>query len=269
MQEIPEPQEQGPLPRSREAVDWWLKKWGRQAVINDKEPLTREDVERLIEVNGGKAEGLELSWRDMRGINLGARLDSHKGEFQSFNLQGIKLFRADLQDADLFKANLQNAALGYVNLKGAALFEANLQKTRLWFANLQSAGLAMANLQGANLHGTELQGADFRWAKLQAANLSAVQVSSDTNFEGVEWDKGYISVLERQEDYEAAISLYRQLKEWYDRAGMRAIAGEFHYREREAARKAQWQSLSKEVKELKQGMMTAWRRLTGKEKSVS
>jgi hypothetical protein len=229
MQERPEPQEQGLLPRSREAVDWWLKKWGRQAVVDGKEPLTREDVERLIEVNGDTAEELELSWRDIRSINLEARLNSHKGEFQSFNLQGIKLFRANLQDAKLFNANLQNAVLGYANLVGAALFEANLQNARLWFANLQGAGLAMADLQGANLHGAELAGADFQWAKLQATNLKAVQISSDTNLEGVEWDKDYISFLERQGDYEAANSVYRQLKESYDRTAMRGIAGKFHY----------------------------------------
>jgi hypothetical protein len=71
MDEEEREEKQGPLPRSREAVDWWMKKWGRDAVVEGKEPLTREDVERLIEVNGGKAEGLDLNFRDMRGINLG------------------------------------------------------------------------------------------------------------------------------------------------------------------------------------------------------
>lgn len=29
-----------PLPRSREAVDWWLEKWGRQEVVMGNQPLT-------------------------------------------------------------------------------------------------------------------------------------------------------------------------------------------------------------------------------------
>ena len=58
-EELPH-EEQAPLPRGREAVDWWLKKWGRS------EPLTREDVQHLIKVNGGTANELALSRRRKR-----------------------------------------------------------------------------------------------------------------------------------------------------------------------------------------------------------
>ena len=58
-EELPH-EEQAPLPRGREAVDWWLKKWGRS------EPLTREDVQHLIKVNGGTANELALSRRTFR-----------------------------------------------------------------------------------------------------------------------------------------------------------------------------------------------------------
>jgi hypothetical protein len=80
----------------------------------------------------------------------------------------------------------------------------------------------------------------------------------------VKWDKDYISVLEREGNYEAAISLYRRLKEWYRGAGMLKIAGEFHYREEEAITKAKWEQLSREFKEFKQRLVTAWEQLRGK-----
>ena len=51
-------QQDCPPPHTREAVECWLRKWGRDAVIDGKEPLTKEDIERLTEANGGTSEGL-------------------------------------------------------------------------------------------------------------------------------------------------------------------------------------------------------------------
>jgi len=185
MDETQRPEEQGPLPRSQEAVDWWLKKWGRDTVVEGKEPLTWEDVERLIEVNGGTAEGLHLVERDMLG----------------------------------------------------------------------------ADLRGADLAGASLQGASLWEAKLQGASLEGARISPGTNLEGVEWDPKYISALERRGDYEAASAVYRRLKEWYRGAGMLSIAGEFHYREREASHKAGWQ---RSGRQFKTELVAAWRRFRGK-----
>jgi hypothetical protein len=207
-------EEQGPLPRTWEAVDRWLKKWGRDAVVAGAEPLTREDVERLIEANGGNPDELHLSQRDMRRVGL----------------YGATLRRANLQGADLHEADLQGA--------------------HLEFADLQQADLCLVDLRGADLRGVKLQG----------ASLAGANISQDTDLEGVVWDKGYISALERRGDYEAASAVYRRLKEWYRAAGMLTIAGEFHYREREASRKAQGQRIGRQFKE---GLAEAWRRLRG------
>ena len=99
--EEPRQEEQGPLPRYREAVDWWLARWGRT------ELLTREDVERLIEANGGTAEGLYLVSRDLQDADL-----------RYANLQGANLWRANLQGADLSGAKLQGADLFGADLQG-------------------------------------------------------------------------------------------------------------------------------------------------------
>ena len=94
-EELPH-EEQAPLPRGREAVDWWLKKWGRS------EPLTREDVQHLIKVNGGTANELALSRRNLQDASLG---DS--------NLRGARLWRTNLRHASLGYANLYGADLSY------------------------------------------------------------------------------------------------------------------------------------------------------------
>ena len=220
-EELPQ-EEQGPLPRTPEAVDWWLKRWGRT------EPLTREDVERLIKANRGTPEGLDLGGRDLHGADLfginleGAYLagiDLQRAHLNEASLQDTQLWRAKLQGAELRRANIRGAALfgpylqgavlvganlqGAVlvgaNLQGAVLVGANLQDAELRLANLQGAVLVganlqdaelrLANLQGASLSGADLRGADLRLATLQSSDLSSARLDG-ANFEGLsveEW----------------------------------------------------------------------------------
>lgn len=270
------PEEPGPLPRTREAVDWWLRKWGRDTVVEGKVPLTRRDVERLIEVNGSTAEELALYLRNMSQINFGTILDADHA-VQTFNLQGANLSLAGLQGAVLTGANLQDAGLWRADLQGAVLAEANLQGAHLMEANLAGAFLAEANLQGADLSGADLRESDLLEAKLQDADLSdadfrgasltGVHLSPATNLEGAKWDKDYVSILERTGEYEDAMVLYRRLKEWHRGAGKLTIAGEFHYREEEVRTKAVGQHLSsefsKEFKAFKHRVAMIWRQLRG------
>ena len=304
MEEAQHPKEQGPLPQTRDAVDWWLTKWGRQ------EPLNREDVERLIEVNGGTGESLDLTRRDIRKINLwrglredkdvlpfelaGANLswsDLRAANLSGADLQEARLFLADLRESDLKwtnlqechlrSANFQGADLSYADLRdaelqdsdleGATMVRANMRDAELRGANLRGANLPEADfrdadlreadLRGANLSGTDLRGADLRQADLRNVYLATVHISSDTNFEGAKWDADHISKIERLGEYHLAAALYRRLKEWYDAAGMPDIAGDFHYREREAARKAEWHKLRDEMAELVRPLASAWEQL--------
>ena len=238
----------GPLPQTREAVDWWLKEWGRQSVVDGQEPLNRQDVERLIEVNGGTAEGLYLYQRNLQQIQL--PWINKSGEARPFDLQGVVLADAKLEAANLYLADLQRADLA----------RANLQEANLGVADLRGSNLFKANLESSNLSETNLRGARLTYANLTGANLWFAHISPETDLEGVNWDDRYISVVERKGDYEAAIALYRRLKEWYRGAGMLIIAGEFHYREQEAIRKAQWQRLGSGFRGQ---LVTAWQRLKG------
>lgn len=169
-------------------------------------PLTRKDLLKLIEENGGTAEGLDLSGKVFEeGIDL-----------SSLDLQGIILNGAELLRANLERANLEGAELQVAQLQGAILMDANLQTANLLFAKLQ---------------GTFLSG-----AKLQDAWLLGVELSSDTILLDADWGN-YILIDEKEEHFPPAAITYRRLKQWYTNAGMYDEAGKFYYREMEAKRK--------------------------------
>lgn len=196
-------------------------------------PYTREDVLRLIEENGGKAEGLDLSGKVFKkGVDLG-RLD-----LSGINIKGSTLLLAELIGTDLIAANLQEANLVQTKLYGANLANANLQNAELSTSNLEEANLSGANMQGANLEMTNLQGArlwevDLRNATLWDANLVGAML------EDVKWDPKYVVIYEKEGNLHHAEQVYRNLKRRLAEQGMYDIAGEFFYREMEAKRKAQ------------------------------
>ena len=116
---------EGPLPRTSQAVDWWLKQWGRNDVLSGYEPMSREDVEGLICANGGTAAGLDLTFRNLRSANLSG-MDLREVLFQAADLG-----RADLREADLFRADLREAELFRADLRGAFLMQANIKSAYL------------------------------------------------------------------------------------------------------------------------------------------
>ncbi len=150
---------------------------------------TREEILRLIEERGWP-EGLDLSGKDLSGIDLGRKAVAEELEkaqermadetpvWYSKLTKGINLEFANLQEANLKYANLQEAHLGGANLQRADLTGANLQGAKLWGADLQEAHLGDANLQGGPLWGANLQGANLAGANLQGADLR------DANLQG-------------------------------------------------------------------------------------
>jgi len=175
-------------------------------------PYTREDVLRLIEENGGKAEGLDLSkkWFES-GIHL-----------EDIDLSKIILRNAHLREAHLTRANLQYANLAKCDLRGAHLEEADLR-----YAKLQEARLQGAQLQETNLARTRLEG----------VSLYDTEFSRDTRFVRVDWGDCIIGEEQKQQFIRAG-DIYRYLKMWYTNAGSYDVAGAFFYREQEVNRKS-------------------------------
>jgi hypothetical protein len=166
--------------------------------------LTRDDVERLIEEHGGP-EGL-----DLRG--------------------------ADLRQADLCELDLHGAWLGGANLEGARLFSASLRTAYLAGANLRGADLLRADLCQAELSAANLEGADLRQADVGRARLADANLR-DARLDEADWGD-YVLADEEPPYFAQAASVYRGLKRRHTEAGLYDVAGEFHYREMEARRKA-------------------------------
>jgi hypothetical protein len=102
-------------------------------------------------------------------------------------------------------------------------------------------------LDRASLEHSRIVDADLSGASLKGVSLEGAFLSSLTKLDRVQWDANFINPQEIEGNYESAASQYRQLKEWYEMAGKKDIAGKFHYRERESRRKAEWQSMKKAV----------------------
>jgi hypothetical protein len=170
------------------------------------------------------------------------------------NLVGAVLPGADLSKADFRWANLSGVTLAWGKLDSANLAHADLSKSNLNQASLERTNLRSTILDGASLENSRVLDADLSEASLKGVSLEGVFLSPLTKLDGVQWDSDFISPLEINGDYESAARQYRQLKEWYDRAGKRDIAGKFHYREREAEREAEWQSI-------KEALSSIWRRV--------
>ena len=195
-------------------------------------PYTREDVLNLIEENGGKAVGLDLSGKvfeeginlshlDLKGLYLlGAHLE--KAHFSGTHLENSFLHDAYLQVAQLPNVHLGGADLTDAHLDGAHLMNASLIGTDLRKAHLEKAYLEGANLLGAQLEGTFLLNTEF------PDNISLEHVNWG-NFELGEY---------RQGNFWDSREIYRRLKKWYTEHGIYNIAGRFFYCEMEANRKS-------------------------------
>ncbi len=138
-------------------------------------PLTREDVLKAIEDNGGKARGLHFSGKhfeagiDLRGVNL-----------EGIIFKGVHLLRAKLQKADLSYANLQGAHLSHAHLEEAYLADAHLEKAELAGAHLEEAYLAGAHLEEAYLADAHLEEAKLVGAHLEEAYLADAHLEEAT-----------------------------------------------------------------------------------------
>ncbi len=230
-------------------------------VKEKQKPLTREDVLRLIEENGGTAEGLDLS-----GKTLADGIDLSKLELSRIVLKNVQCFPlfwvrfmsgvyfeedvlsdinpeevsssgAHLEKARLLYAHLEGVELPFSHFERSDLSRAHLEGANLAFAFLQGASLIDAHLEGARLTGAWLEGAALGLAHLEGASLGNAKYTADTKLEGVDWGN-YILGEEKRGAFPLAAETYRRLKVWYTNAGYHDTAAKFYYREKEANRKS-------------------------------
>ncbi len=239
-----------------------------------QKPLTREDVLKAIEENGGKAEGLDLSNR-----RFVEPIDLSDVDLSGIKLINTHLFRANFNGSNLDRAIIQKAYLGYatfnpLNSKGASLQGVDLRWANLHDAEFRGADLTAAQFQEtpvqAVVHPPELQGkllellpaslerTDFRGSNLFRANFKGCYFYGtklegayirgadilEAHLEEADWGN-YIIGEENKKDFYSAVHYYRRLKTWYTTSGISDTAANFYYREKEANRKAlKWCSKS-------------------------
>ena len=223
-------------------------------------PLKRNDLEQLTKLlDVDHLQGVDLSGADMRGIDIRG-MDLGKVIMKGCNLEGaigMPLVRG------VTGGPLPHWDMGYQRVlddwhstgktpPGITSVEPTIfEEASLGLSNLSGSDLRWANMSGANLAWAEMEGSDFTYTNLQDANLCDAYFSIRTKFQRASWGKEYISVLEKKGNYEEAIGLYHRLMEWHESAGLREAAGKFYYRKKESQRKANLESLKKQLGELK------------------
>jgi len=232
-------------------------------------PLTRKDVKRLIEENGGTAAKLDLSGKmfedkvdlsdlDLSGIILsdarlfranfngseldGAIMQRTRLEYAIFN--PLKSKNASLQAVDLRNAYLQNAEFKEADLTAAQFQKSELEATpvvgtptpvKLFL--LLPAYLENTDFRSSNLRLTNFEGCFFYGTKLEGACIRGAGIF-EAHLEDADWGSYIIWEESKKEELYFAENIYRRLKLWYQKHGMYDIAAKFYYREKEANRKA-------------------------------
>ncbi len=182
---------------------------------------------------------------------------------QPTSLDGSLLGLANLSYSDFRWAVLTGTNMTRCRLNGADLSRADLSNSNLDWARLDEGTLQSTVLLGTSLKSARIIDVDLSNAILEDANLTGAFISPGTRLESVRWGKDYINSIEREGDYQAAITLYRQLMDWHEQAGLRNTASKFHYRARESQRKAQLKSLTDEFSGFRRNLAQAWNSLKG------
>ncbi|HBP90228.1 MAG TPA: toll/interleukin-1 receptor domain-containing protein [Nitrospirales bacterium] len=121
--------------------------------------------EQWLDSNGYQGEKIDLSYKDLSGI-----------DFKGLNLKKGIFWQSDFSNACLTSANLSESNLMACNFSNANLLRANLYKSDLRSALFTNTFAVQVNLKGAILEDaflkdTKLRSADFRGAKLTNASF--------------------------------------------------------------------------------------------------
>jgi uncharacterized protein YjbI with pentapeptide repeats len=205
----------------------------QETTTASKRTLTREDLLRMIEENGGP-EGLNLRGADLSQLDLSkASIDAiaqtcvKTPPWLSKYSGGLRLTRADLCGADLSQTNLEGANLSSSNLEGARLWRAYLRDAEFWRSNLDRAILCGTFLERTRFVEASLRGVHFYYARLENAYITRDQL-------------GGAIAEELKKEYAKAHKAYIGLKRNFDNIGRYADASWAYIKERQMRKKTHW-----------------------------
>ena len=163
-------------------------------------PYIREDVLKLIENNGGKSEGLDLSGTvyepgiDLSKLPLGGIILKHTSllnvHFEHAELGDASFEDADLRYAHFDYAELDDASFEYADIRYSHFEKAMLRKASFEDADLRYAHFDYAESNDANFEDADLREANFNSTKLKRANFwNAAAIGA--NFTGAILEEAY------------------------------------------------------------------------------
>jgi uncharacterized protein YjbI with pentapeptide repeats len=215
--------------------------------------LTREDVLRMIEENGGP-QGLDLSERDLSNVDLsGMYLEGVRFQgaelrqavlagswLEKCDFQDANLWRADLKDSSLWKANLDRADMKGCDLHGAMLGDASLRDTLLTGANLSKTLFHRTILSNTLVTREDIGGRVLLERQLDLVHFAA---SFDLRFKEVQqpdqdaegWVRRHILMR-----HAMARETYLTLKNNFNQIGRYDDASWAYMKERQMEKKTHW-----------------------------
>lgn len=202
---------------------------------NIREPLSRDHILKIIKKNGGVTYGIDLSGRNLAGINL-SKLDLTGIVLRDANLGPDGPQRPSIFHKTNFTASsLERAIFSGASMRGAILTSVMAEETDFRSCDLTEANFFGAKLFRTNLTNSILDQTQFNLAELHEVSLWGARLEA-ASFERAIWLEKYILGDERQ-SHKQAEEAHRNLRLWHQRAGLDNIAAEFRYRELVSKRK--------------------------------
>lgn len=215
----------------------------------ENKPITRADVLKIIAANHGITTGIDLSYRNMVGIDLSG-LDLRGIDFRNSDFGSGIILNAG-HSARFDNANLEGCRLDAAILFGASMKSTNLSGTiaknaDFTFADLTEADFSSANLESARFNYSNLDKTVFKLASLDRTFFRDAKLAT-ANFTQAKWGDKY-RLGDEEESNVWGEQSYKALKSWHRSALLDDIAGEFRYRELLSRKRGQSERLKASIR---------------------
>lgn len=134
--------------------------WKFSSSIHNEAVRAAEELTRNGWVSDGTLVSTTLPHTNLQGVRLwNANMRYVRGG--EVNLANAQLIGCDLRNSYAYRADISNALLSNCNLEHARFAETNFQKANFYHSNLRGASLFSSDLQMAKFERANLQDAEF------------------------------------------------------------------------------------------------------------
>ncbi len=168
-------------------LDHWLPLPESDMLLDDSRALPPSELSRirldraglieLINQNGGRAAGLDISRCDLSGTDL-SKMDLSGLVCFGFDEETQIRYSTDFTDARFADTSLVRAVLIGVQFTHASFWQANLTEASCDGARFINTSFSKTNLYKADLYAADFSGASLRECDLRGANLRLARFST-------------------------------------------------------------------------------------------